>query len=87
MLDMDVINAALVRFEKHLKQATHKPGGEWRLGEELYAEKLTLSVGPGITPAKLMEWAKGALKEHRARMEADEGVRLALKRQDIEPVG
>jgi uncharacterized protein (DUF885 family) len=66
---VDEATTALVAFEKHLKQATHKPGGEWRLGEELYAEKLALAVGPGITPAKLMEWAKGALREHRARME------------------
>jgi uncharacterized protein (DUF885 family) len=66
---VDEATTALVAFEKHLKQATHKPGGEWRLGEELYAEKLALAVGPGLTPAQLMDWAKGALKEHRARME------------------
>ena len=66
---VDEATTALVAFEKHLKQATHKPGGEWRLGEELYAEKLALAVGPGITPGKLMDWAKGTLKEQRARME------------------
>src|SRR5262245_42046983 len=66
---VDEATTALVAFEKHLKQATHKPGGEWRLGDELYAEKLTLAVGPGITPAKLMDWAKSTLKTQRARME------------------
>ncbi len=66
---VDEATTALVAFEKHLKLATHKPGGDWRLGEELYGEKLALAVGPGLTPAKLMEWAKGALKEQHARME------------------
>ncbi|MGO1503087.1 MAG: hypothetical protein ACTHWH_17585 [Marinobacter sp.] len=28
-----------------------------------------------------------ALKKFRARMEADEGVKKALKRQDMEPIG
>jgi len=28
-----------------------------------------------------------ALKKHRAGMEADEGVKKALKRQDMEPIG
>jgi len=66
---VDEATTALVAFEKHLKQATHKPGGDWRLGDELYAEKLALAVGGDLTPAKLMDWAKGSLKTHRARME------------------
>lgn len=66
---VDEATTALVAFEKHLKQATHKPGGEWRLGDELYAEKLALAVGSGLTPSKLMDWAKSALKEQRGRME------------------
>lgn len=67
---VDEATTALVAFEKHLKQATHKPGGDWRLGEELYAEKLALAVGGDVTPSKLMDWAKGALKDQRERMEA-----------------
>jgi uncharacterized protein (DUF885 family) len=66
---VDAATTALVRFEKHLKQASHKPAGEWRLGKELYAEKLENAVGGGLTPNQLMDWAKKSLKEHRARME------------------
>jgi uncharacterized protein (DUF885 family) len=66
---VDEATTALVAFEKHLKQQAHKAGGDWRLGEELYAEKLELALVAGITPQRLNEWAREVLKAQRARME------------------
>jgi uncharacterized protein (DUF885 family) len=66
---VDRATTALVAFEKHLKGLSHRPGGEWRLGEELYAEKLENSLVAGITPGRLMEWAHEVLRANRARME------------------
>ncbi len=77
---VDEATTALVRFEKFLKQAAHKPGGDWRLGDELYGEKLALATGGDMTPAKLMDWAKGMLKQQRARMDE---VAKAMGAKDI----
>lgn len=66
---VDEATTALVAFEKHLKALGHKPGGDWRLGEELYAEKLELALVAGLTPAKLSEWAYSVLAVQKKRME------------------
>jgi uncharacterized protein (DUF885 family) len=66
---VDEATTALVTYEKFLKGLSHKPGGEWRLGEELYAEKLDLALVAGLTPSKVHEWAQASLKDLRARME------------------
>ena len=66
---VDEATTALVAFEKHLKAMSHKPGGDWRLGEELYAEKLELALVAGLTPAKLSEWAYSVLATQKKRME------------------
>jgi len=66
---VDEATTALVAFEKHLKALSHKEGGEWRLGDELYGEKLELTLVAGLTPSKLSAWATDVLKTQRARME------------------
>ncbi len=66
---VDEATTALVAFEKYLKSLSHKPGGEWRLGEELYGEKLELTLVAGLTPSQLSAWANDVLKAQRARME------------------
>ncbi|MGH7724215.1 MAG: DUF885 domain-containing protein [Candidatus Eiseniibacteriota bacterium] len=66
---VDEATTALVAFEKYLKGLAHKPGGDWRLGDELYAEKLENALVAGLTPAKLNEWAQSSLRTNRARME------------------
>lgn len=66
---VDEATTALVAFEKHLKGLSHKEGGEWRLGEELYAEKLEMALVAGLTPAKLSEWAYSVLSVQKKRME------------------
>ena len=60
-------------------------GGEWYLGERSFADAYLYVLTrwaeqiPGELPAGLVD--------HRRRMEADDGVRTALARQDMEPVG
>jgi uncharacterized protein (DUF885 family) len=66
---VDEATTALVAFEKHLKGLSHKEGGDWRLGDELYGEKLELALVSGLTPTALHEWAREVLKTQRARME------------------
>jgi len=66
---VDEATTALVAFEKHLKVLNHKEGGDWRLGEDLYAEKLELALVAGLTPAKLSEWAYSVLSVQKKRME------------------
>jgi glutathione S-transferase len=62
-------------------------GGEWYLGQRSFADTFLYVLTRWLeqTPLSIEDYP--ALKEHRARMEADDGVRLALKRQDMEPVG
>jgi len=62
-------------------------GGEWYLGQRSFADTFLYVLGRWIeqTPLSIDDYP--ALKQHRPRMEADEGVRLALKRQDMKPIG
>ncbi len=62
-------------------------GGEWYLGKRGFADTFLYVLKRWIEQTPLSIEGYRALKEHRARMEADEGVRLALKRQDLEPNG
>jgi glutathione S-transferase len=62
-------------------------GGEWYLGQRSFADTFLYVLTRWIekTPLSIADYP--ALEAHRARMDADEGVRLALKRQDMEPIG
>jgi glutathione S-transferase len=62
-------------------------GGEWYLGRRSFADTFLYVLTRRIeqTPLSIDDYP--ALKAHGARMEADDGVRLALKRQDMEPIG
>jgi glutathione S-transferase len=62
-------------------------GGEWYLGQRSFADTFLYVLARWIdqTPLSIDDYP--ALKQHRARMEADEGVLLALKRQDMAPIG
>lgn len=62
-------------------------GGEWYLGQRSFADTFLYVLTRWIEQTPLSIDNYPALKTHRARMEADEGVRLALKRQNMEPVG
>ena len=66
---VDEATTALVGFEKFLKGLSHKPGGEWRLGDEMYGEKLELSLVAGLTPSRVNAWAKETLDDLRSRMD------------------
>ena len=61
-------------------------GGEWYLGERSFADTFLYVLTRWIeqTPLSIEDYP--TLKGHRGRMEADEGVGLALKRQDMEPI-
>jgi glutathione S-transferase len=62
-------------------------GGEWYLGQRSFADTFLYVLTRWIekTPISIDDYP--ALKQHRAHMESDEGVRQALARQDMGPVG
>ncbi|MEW4447710.1 glutathione S-transferase [Qipengyuania sp. JC766] len=62
-------------------------GGQWYLGEKSFADAFLYVLVRWLdqTPIKLDDYP--SLKAHRDRMEADDGVRKALARQDMEPQG
>ena len=62
-------------------------GGHWYLGERSFADAFLYVLTRWLhqTPLSIDDYP--ALKEHRARMEADEGVQTALKLQDMAPIG
>ena len=62
-------------------------GGEWYLGKRSFADAYLYVLSRWVEQTPLSIDTYPALRQHRARMEADEGVRLALKRQEMEPVG
>lgn len=62
-------------------------GGKWYLGERTFADTFLYVLTRWIEQTPLSIDTYSALKQHRARMEADEGVRLALKRQEMETIG
>jgi glutathione S-transferase len=61
--------------------------GDWYLGKRSFADTFLYVLTRWIEQTPLSIDNYPALKAHRTRMEADEGVRLALKRQDMEPIG
>lgn len=62
-------------------------GGEWYLGERSFADAFLYVLTRWIaqTPLDIADYPN--LQKHRERMEQDEGVRKALERQDMEPIG
>lgn len=62
-------------------------GGTWYLGERSFADTFLYVLERWIesTPMSIDDYP--ALKAHRARMEDDAGVRTALQRQDMQPIG
>ncbi len=71
------------RMEENLAQS----GGEWYLGQKSFADAFLYVLTRWLdkTPLSLADYP--ALKAHRERMEQDEGVRKALARQAMEPIG
>lgn len=72
---------------KLLNDTLRDSGGEWYLGKRSFADAFLYVLTRWIenTPLKIGDYP--ALKEFRAKMEADHGVQKALKRQDMEPIG
>lgn len=62
-------------------------GGDWYLGRRSFADTFLYVLTRWIdkTPLSIDDYP--ALKAHRERMETDEGVKQALARQDMEPIG
>lgn len=63
-----------------------KENGDYYLGEKSFADAYLYVLTRWIeqTPLDLADYP--ALVDHRRRMQEDEGVKLALKRQDMEPL-
>ena len=71
------------RLDGNLSEA----GGEWYLGEKSFADAYLYVTTRWIeqTPLSIDDYP--ALKAHRARMEQDKGVKVALERQRMETIG
>ncbi|KIT18225.1 glutathione S-transferase family protein [Jannaschia aquimarina] len=71
----------------YMESVLNEHGGTWYLGKRSFADAYlyVLTRWADQTPVALSDTP--LLAEHRARMEGDDGVRTALARQDMEPVG
>ncbi len=71
------------RLEKVLSESA----GDWYLGQRSMADTFLYVLERWIeqTPLSIDDYP--ALRRHRVRMEQDDGVRKALQRQGMEPVG
>ncbi|SEK46902.1 glutathione S-transferase [Roseovarius nanhaiticus] len=72
---------------KRLNEVLNANGREWYLGKRTFADTFLYVLERWIeqTPLSIDDYP--ALKDHRARMEADTGVQTALERQNMEPIG
>ena len=72
---------------QRMNEILGRNGGHWYLGERTFADAFLYVLERWIdqTPLSIADYP--ALQQHRARMEADKGVQLALKRQGMEPIG
>ena len=72
---------------RFLEDQLTENGGEWLLGRRSFADTYLYVLTRWIdqTPLEVADWP--VLKAHRGRMEADEGVGVALGRQGMEVVG
>lgn len=77
----------LARHYERLNGVLKSNGGEWYLGEQSFADAYLYVLSRWIEQTPLAIDDYPALKAHRQRMEADEGVKTALKRQGMEPTG
>ncbi len=62
-------------------------GGEWYLGQRSFADTFLYVLTRWIEKTPLSIENYPALKAHRTHMEADDGVKQALARQEMEPIG
>ena len=72
---------------RYMEDVLKENGGEWYLGQRSFADAYlyVLTRWAEQTPIALADTP--LLAEHRRRMEADRGVRNALARQNMEPIG
>lgn len=61
-------------------------GGQWYLGEKSFADAYLYVLCRWVEQTPLDIGDYPALKAHRVRMEADEGVKIALDRQRMKPI-
>ncbi len=79
----DTLKGHYQRMEDNLSSSN----GEWYLGEKSFADTFLYVLVRWLdqTPLSLDDYP--ALAAHRDRMEQDQGVKTALARQDMEPMG
>ncbi|WP_281981844.1 glutathione S-transferase family protein [Thalassorhabdomicrobium marinisediminis] len=72
---------------KRLNDTLRDAGGDWYLGKRSFADTFLYVLTRWIDQTPLAYDDYPELKQHMSRMEADAGVQLALKRQNMEPIG
>ncbi len=77
----------LAEHYKRMDTVLRENGGEWYLGQRSLADTFLYVLTRWIDSTPLSIGDYPALKAFRTRMEQDEGVRLALQRQGMEPLG
>lgn len=89
MAQQEVKRAAYVTLAEHYERMEDQlaRNGDWYLGERSFADAYLYVLTRWLEQTPLSADDYPALKAHRGRMEADDGVREALERQDMEPVG
>jgi glutathione S-transferase len=76
----------LVGHYDRMDQTLSDNGGTWYLRERSFADAFLYVLTRWLeqTPISINHYP--ALKQHRAHMEADDGVRVALRRQNMDPI-
>lgn len=77
----------LARHYKRMNGILSDNGGDWYLGTRSFADKFLYVLTRWLDQTPLSYKDYPALTQHMARMEADDGVRLALTRQNMKPIG
>jgi glutathione S-transferase len=77
---------SLSNHYQHLEDTLSQADGDYYLGKRTFADAYLYVLTRWIEQTPLSIDNYPALKAHRQRMEADEGVRKALERQGMEPM-
>jgi glutathione S-transferase len=76
----------LDRHYKRMNDVLSENGGEWYLGKRSLADTFLYVLTRWIDQTPLAYDDYPSLNAHMARMQADAGVQLALKRQNMKPI-
>ncbi len=77
----------LAKNYEYMEGVMKDHGGDWYLGERSFADTFLYVLCRWVDQTPLSMDDYPTLKKHLQRMEENEGVKLALERQNMDPIG